>query len=463
MQEFTDRSTVSCPQWNNQANLPGKERKMPDERQRFLIRYARGFAPFIVARASGAWLETEDGQRILDFTSGQICSTIGHNHPRIVEAVQQSLDEVIHLNSWMLSQPVLELAERLVSLLPASLNKVILVNTGGEANEIALRIAKMHTGRFEVVGLTRSWHGLQAGTASLNLAGGHAGYGPLMPGSLTLPAPYAYRCPIRHCNGACDCSCLEAGFNLIDQQSVGSLCAVIAEPVLSAGGIIVPPPDYFQRLRKLCDERGMLLILDEAQTGFGRLGTMFGFELYQVEPDILSVSKTLGGGIPLAATLTSSAIESDCYSKGFMHVTSHVSDPLPAAVGLAVIEVIEEEGLVEQARLRGEYLLARLRELQERYEQIGEVRGKGLLVGLELVEDRVTKKPADQLGVAVSNECLRRGLSMNMVRTTAGMLNCFRMAPPLSISESEIDTAIEIMDDALRMVLASRSHQALRL
>src|SRR5438874_8923047 len=337
---------------------------MHDQRERFLIRYSRDFAPFTVARASGSWLETTDGRRILDFTSGQICSTIGHNHSRIAAAVQQSLDEVIHLNSWMLSEPVLALAERLVGLVPPSLNKVILVNTGGEANEVALRIAKMHTGRFEIVGLTRSWHGLQAGVASINLAAGHAGYGPLMPGSLTLPAPYAYRCPIRHCKGSCDCSCLEAGFNLIDQQSVGSLCAVIAEPVLSAGGIIVPPPDYFQRLRKLCDERGMLLILDEAQTGFGRLGTMFGFESFAVVPDMLSVSKTLGGGIPLAATLTSTEIEEDCYKKGFMHVTSHVSDPLPAAVGLAVIDVIEQEGLVEQARRRGEYLLARLRELQ---------------------------------------------------------------------------------------------------
>ncbi len=431
---------------------------MYDERERFLIRYAHHFAPFTVTRASGAWIETNDGRRILDFTSGQICSTIGHNHPRIVTAIQQSLDEVIHLNSWMLSEPVLALAERLTELVPESLDKVLLVNTGGEANEVALRLAKMHTGRFEIVGLTRSWHGLQASVASLNLAGGHAGYGPLMPGTLALPAPYAYRCPIRHCNGTCDCSCLEAGFDMIDQQSVGSLCAVIAEPVLSAGGIIVPPPDYFQRLRTLCTERGMLLIFDEAQTGFGRLGTMFGFELYGIEPDILSVSKTLGGGIPIAATLTSSEIEEDCYSKGFMHVTSHVSDPLPAAVGLAVINVIEEEGLVEQARLRGEYLMARLRELQQHHEQIGDVRGIGLLVGVELVEDRTTKEPADALGVAVGDECLQRGLSMNIVRSTGGMLNCFRMAPPLSITESEIDTAITIIDESLTAVLASRSH-----
>ena len=428
---------------------------MYDERERFLIRYSHHFAPFTVARASGAWMETTDGRRILDFTSGQICSTIGHNHPRMVTAVQRSLDDVIHLNSWILSEPVLALAERLVWLMPPSLNKVILVNTGGEANEVALRLAKMSTGRFEIVGLTRSWHGLQAGAASLNLAAGHAGYGPLMPGSLTLPAPYAYRCPIRHCTGTCDCSCLEVGFELIDQQSVGALCAVIAEPVLSAGGIIVPPPDYFQRLRTYCEERGMLLILDEAQTGFGRLGMMFGFELYEIEPDIVSVSKTLGGGIPIAATITTSEIEEDCYGKGFMHVTSHVSDPLPAAAGLAVIDVIEEEGLVERARQRGEYLLAGLHELQERHEQIGDVRGQGLLVGIELVEDRTSKQPADALGVAVGDECLRRGLSMNIVRSLGGMLNCFRMAPPLSITESEIDTALTIIDEALTAVLAS--------
>src|SRR5258708_2915119 len=432
---------------------------MYDERERFLIRYAHQFAPFTIARASGAWIETHDGRRILDFTSGQICSTIGHNHPRIVAAIQQTLDEVIHLNSWMLSEPVLALAERLTKLVPASLAKVLLVNKGGEANEVALRLAKMYTSRFGIVGLTRSWHGLQAGVASINLAGGHAGYGPLMPGTFALPAPYAYRCPIRHCNGTCDCSCLENGFDMIDQQSVGSLCAVIAEPVLSAGGIIVPPPDYFQRLRTLCAERGMLLIFDEAQTGFGRLGTMFGFELYGIAPDILSVSKTLAGRIPITATVTSSAIEEDCYSKGFMHVTSHVSDPLPAAVGLAVINVIEEEGLVEQARLRGEYLIARLRELQQRHEQIGDVRGKGLLVGVELVKNRSTKEPADVLGAAVSDECLQHGLSMNIVRSTGGMLQCFRMAPPLSITESENEAAITVIDEALTAVLSSRSQR----
>ena len=426
---------------------------MADPRARFLIRYAGGFAPFVAARAEGAWVETTDGQRVLDFTSGQICSTLGHNHPRIAAAVREALDEVVHLNSWMLSEPVLALAERMASLFPDGLEKVILLNTGSEANEVALKLAKMHTGRFEVVGLARSFHGLLAGISSVNFSMAHAGYGPLLPGAFVLPAPYAYRCPIRHCDGACDCTCLEAGFELVDQQSVGSLCAVIAEPVLSAGGIIVPPDGYFRRLRELCDARGMLLVLDEAQTGFGRLGTMFGFEHDAIVPDLVAVSKTLGGGIPLAATITTSAIEEDCVEKEFLHVTSHVSDPLPAAAGLAVLEVIEEERLVERARERGDYLLGRLRELQAAHEQIGDVRGRGLLVGLELVEDRESRRPADALGAAVTAECLERGLSMNIVRAGTSA-NCFRMAPPLTIAEGEIDLAVEILDSSLKAVLA---------
>jgi 2,2-dialkylglycine decarboxylase (pyruvate) len=430
-----------------------REERLEDDRARFLIRYAGDFAPFVVARAQGAWIETADGRRILDFTSGQICSTLGHNHPRITAAVGQALEDVVHLNSWMLSEPVLALAERLAGLFPRPLEKVVLLNTGSEANEVALKLAKMHTGRFELVGLTRGFHGLLAGIASVNFSMAHAGYGPLLPGAFAVPAPYAYRCPVRHCDGACDCTCLEAGFDLLDQQSVGSLCALVAEPVLSAGGIIVPPEGYFRRVRELCDERGMLLVLDEAQTGFGRLGTMFGFEHDGVVPDLVAVSKTLGGGLPLAATITSGAIEEDCAGKGFLHVTSHVSDPLPAAAGLAVLDVIEEEGLVGQASQRGDYLLAGLRELQREHEQVGDVRGRGLLVGLELVEERASRRPANALGAAVTEECLRRGLSMNIVRAGSSA-NCFRMAPPLTISEEEIDLGIEILDASLRAVLA---------
>src|ERR671932_559614 len=353
---------------------------MDDPRVGQLIRYGGAFAGEVVTRASGSYVETASGRRVLDFTAGQICATIGHNHPRVGAAIRRALDEVVHLNSWMLSPPVLELAGALLATVPAPLEKAMFLSTGGESIEVAVRMAKLRTGRFEVASLTRSWHGLSGGAAALTLAAGRRGYGPTMPGGFALPAPYAYRCPVRHCDGACDCTCLDAGFELVDQQSVGSLCAFIAEPVLSTGGVIVPPDGYFRRVRELCDERGMLLVIDEAQTGFGRLGSMFGFEHDGVLPDLVSVSKTLGGGVPLAATVASEALEEDCVAKGFLHVTSHVSDPLPAAAGLAVLDAIEEERLVERARERGEYLLERLRELQTAHEQNGDVRGRGLLV-----------------------------------------------------------------------------------
>jgi 2,2-dialkylglycine decarboxylase (pyruvate) len=433
-----------------------------DSRTDFLIRYAGAFAPDVVASASGSFVETVDGRRILDFTAGQICATIGHNHPRVVAAIEESGRSVLHLNAWTLSEPVLALAERLVKTVPAPLDRAMFLSTGGEGIEAALRMAKLSTGGFEVASLTRSWHGLTAGAAALTLAGGaRHGYGPAVPGTFALPAPYAYRCPVRHCDGACDCTCLESGFDLYDQASVGAPAAVVAEPVLSAGGVLVPPPGYFLRLTELVRERGMALILDECQTGLGRLGAMYGFEIYDVVPDFLVLSKTLGGGVPISAVLTSSAIEEACFERGYLHATSHISDPMPAAAALAVLDVVEEEDLAAASRARGDYLLARLGELQERHEAIGDVRGMGLLCGVELVEDRDTREPAHELGAAFTDECERCGLSINLVRGRAGgAANCVRMAPPLTIAEDEIDLAVTIMDRALTTVVDRRAATA---
>ena len=423
--------------------------------QDLLIRYGGPFAPGLVRSACGSFVALDDGRRVLDFTAGQICATIGHNHPRVVEAIERACRDVLHLNSWSLSPPVLSLAQRLVGTLPPPLERAMFLSTGGEANEAALRMAKLFSGRFETVSFTRSWHGVTAGASALTTAGGRRGHGPIVPGVFTLPAPYAYRCPIRHCNGSCDCSCLEAGFDLFDQASVGAPAAAMAEPVLSAGGVIVPPPGYFIRLAELCAERDMLLILDECQTGLGRLGTLYGFELYDVVPDFLVLSKTLGGGVPVSALVTRPDIEERCFELGFTHVTSHVSDPLPAAVAEAVLDVVIEEDLPGAAQARGAQLLAGLQKLQGRHEAIGDVRGRGLLCGVELVEDRETRAPADSLGHALTEECLRCGLSMNLVRgQSAGSANCLRMAPPLTVSEEEVDLALNVIDEALTSVTA---------
>jgi 2,2-dialkylglycine decarboxylase (pyruvate) len=418
-----------------------------------LIRYGGAFADELVVRASGSFVETASGRRVLDFTAGQICATIGHNHPRVVEAIERACRDVMHLNSWSLSPPVLSLAERLVGTLPAPLERAMFLSTGAEANEAALRMSKLFTGRFEVAALTRSWHGVTAGASAHTYAAGRRGYGPSTPGAFAIPAPYEYRCPIRHCDGSCDCSCLEAGFELFDQASVGSPAAVLAEPVLSAGGVIVPPPGYFTRMAELCEERGMQLVLDECQTGLGRLGRLYGFEVYDVMPDFLILSKTLGGGIPISAVVTTPEIEERCFELGFIHVTSHVSDPLPAEAARAVLDVVLEEDLPTAARQRGDRLMAGLRELQSRHESIGDVRGMGLLVGVELVEDRDTREPADTVGRALTEECLRCGLSMNLVRGhTAGSANCLRMAPPLTVSDDEVDLAVTVIDEALTRV-----------
>ena len=426
---------------------------MDDPRVELLIRYGGGFTAEPVVRARGSWLETAGGSRVLDFTAGQICATVGHNHPRVVAAIQRSLESVIHLNSWMLSPPVLDLAGALLATVPAPLERAMFLSTGGESVEVAVRMAKLATGRFEVASLTRSWHGLTGGAAALTLAAGRRGYGPTLPGSFALPAPYAYRCPVRACDGECDCTCLDAGFDLFDQASVGSPAAVVVEPVLSAGGVIVPPPGYFARLVDLCAERGMLVVFDECQTGLGRLGTMYGFERYGVVPDFLVLSKTLGGGVPIGAVVTSAALEERCHELGFIHVTSHVSDPLPAAAALAVLELVSGENLPVRAERAGARLAGHLGELAGRHEAIGEVRGMGLLLGVELVEDRDSRRPAEALGVAVSEECERRGLSINLVRGgTGGAANCLRIAPPLTVSDDEIDLAAEILDTSLTAV-----------
>src|SRR3954463_3013181 len=389
----------ACP--GGLTDCPGVD----DPSARQLIRYGGAFFDELIVRASGSFVETAAGRRILDFTAGQICATLGHNHPRVGAAIRQALDEVVHLNSWMLSPPGLGLTDALLATVPPPLERAMFLSTGGESVEVAVRMAKLSTGRFEVGSLTRSWHGLTGGAAALTLAAGRRGYGPVLPGTFALPAPYAYRCPVRHCDGACDCTCLEAGFDLFDQASVGAPAAVVAEPVLSAGGVIVPPPGYFARLFELCEERGMLVVFDECQTGLGRLGTMYGFEHYGVVPDFLVLSKTLGGGVPIGAVVTSAEIEAGCFERGFIHVPSHVSDPLPAAAASAVLEVVREEDLAARAARQGERLLGHFRELQARHEHIGDVRGLGLLCGLELGEDRGTREPADALGLALTDEC----------------------------------------------------------
>jgi 2,2-dialkylglycine decarboxylase (pyruvate) len=413
-----------------------------------LTRYGPSFETIIVERAEGSYVYDADGRGILDFTSGQMSAVLGHTHPDIVATVQRQMAAVAHLFSGMLSRPVVDLAARLAALAPG-LDRVQLLTTGAETNEAAIRMAKLVTGGHEIVAFAQSWHGMTGAAASATYSAGRRGYGPASAGSFVIPAPNSYRPRFTRPDGSNDWQAeLDDAFWLIDRQSTGSLAAFIAEPILSSGGILELPPGYLAALKRKCEERGMLLILDEAQTGIGRTGHMFAFQRDGVTPDILTLSKTLGAGLPLAAVMTSEAIEQKAHERGFLFYTTHVSDPLPAAVGVTVLDVVARDGLVEQATARGERLKEGLLALQQKHECIGDVRGRGLLLGLEIVVDRQTKAPGFELGARIMEEAMHRGLSMNIVKLP-GMGGVFRIAPPLTVTQTEIDRGLDMMSDAI--------------
>jgi 2,2-dialkylglycine decarboxylase (pyruvate) len=420
----------------------------------FMVRYGGDTFPNLFRSAKGCIVIDDTGREILDFTSGQMCATIGHNHPAIVRAVHDAGEKAFHMFSGMIPEVVAELASTVArDWMPSGLTKSIFVNTGSESNEVALRMAKMYTGGYEILAVGGSWHGVTGGTSAVSFASDRKGYGVHVPGVYVMPEPNDYRPYIKGLSGEESAlACLELGLKMYDMASTGRRAAIIIEPIISAGGVLVPPKSYMRALRKAADERGMLLIFDEAQTAFGRIGHRHAADFFDVVPDIMSVSKTMGGGLPLAATITTPKIEQDVHEKGFTFYTSHVSDPLPATVGLAVLETIRKEHLIERARTTGAYLRTRLEELKARYEAIGDVRGEGMLLGVELVRDRESRQPFHELGAMTTMKCFELGLSMN-IRRRPERGSVWRIAPPLTVSHAEIDRGVDILDRALRKSL----------
>jgi 2,2-dialkylglycine decarboxylase (pyruvate) len=415
---------------------------------RHVVRYCPSWVPAIVERAAGSVLYTSDGREILDFTSGQMSAILGHSHPAITATLREMAGTLDHLFSGMLSRPVVELSRRLAESLPDPLEKALLLTTGAEANEAALRMAKLVTGGHEVVALTRSWHGMTLGAAGATYSAARKGYGPPAPGNFVLPTPDPYRPDVIDADGELDWRRqLEIGFAMIDSQSTGALAACIIEPILSSAGVVVPPAGYLAALRDHCHARGMLLIFDEAQTGLYRTGDWYGFEREGVVPDILTLSKTLGAGLPLAAVVTSAEIEEKAHDRGYLFYTTHVSDPLVAAVGVTVMDVLAA-GVGAGVAEKGEQLATGLRALAERHAVVGDVRGRGLMQGLELVLDRETKESSPDLGVAVTERCLELGLHMNVVQLRE-MGGTFRIAPALTTTREELARGLEILDQAI--------------
>ncbi|KAB8360680.1 hypothetical protein FH972_024417 [Carpinus fangiana] len=417
-----------------------------------LLNYGTAFSEHIITKTEGVFIYTADGHRILDWTSGQMSCLIGHGHPEVVETIREHAANLDHVFSGMISPPVIQLAKNLTAACPDGLDRAMFLSTGGESNEAAIRLAKIVTGKWEIVGLGASWHGMTGAAVAAQYHSGRKGYGPTMPGNLALPSPNAYRSIFRHPDGTYDWRTeLEYGWNMVDQMSTGSLAAVIVEPIVSSGGMHVLPQGYLKAMKQHCEKREMLLIIDEAQTAMGRCGDLFAFERDGIVPDILTLSKTLGNGLPLSAVVTSESVSKVAAQNGFLFYTTHVNDPLPAAVGLKVLEIVLRDGLVARAREAGDRLHAFLRGLQSRYGCIGDVRGRGLMAGVEIVADRKTKEPAFDLGHQLSAKMISLGLSANLasMKSFAGV---FRIAPPITISDEDLQMGMDIMEEAFRSV-----------
>ncbi|KAI0596367.1 pyridoxal phosphate-dependent transferase [Biscogniauxia sp. FL1348] len=415
---------------------------------RYLFNYGTKFLPDVICGSKGLYVYTASGRRVLDWTSGQMSCLLGHGHPEIVRTIADHAAGLDHLFSGMVSPPVISLAERLCSLLPPGLDKAFFLSTGGESNEAALKMAKVYTGKFELVALGASWHGVTAQALGTQYHFGRKGQGPLMPGMHMLPAPNAYRSVFRKADGSYDWEAeLDYGWGLIDQASCGSLAAVIVECVQSSAGMHVLPPGYLRALKAHCERRAMLLVVDEAQTGIGRCGDLVAVNHERVVPDILTLSKTLGNGLPLSAVVTSAEIERVCAERNYCFYTTHVNDPLPAAVGDKVLEIVVRDNLVAHSRAMGAVLHEGLRALQARYGCIGDVRGRGLMAGVEIVADRATKRPALELARALGDRAYALGLWANL-SSHPSFGGTFRIAPPITITQEQLREGLRILEDA---------------
>jgi 4-aminobutyrate aminotransferase len=426
-------------------NLDAATRALVEEDARWFLRQSVS-TPCLsaIAKAEGIWIEDAGGRRYMDFHGNNV-HHIGYGHPRLKEAIRRQMDELPFAPRRFANRPAVDLATKLAAIAPGGLSKVLFTTGGSDANEVALKIARAATGRFKTISFWDSFHGAGFGAASI---GGEALFrsgpiGPLLPGAEHV-APFAcYRCPYGYPDRdgqppleLCNLACANMVRYVLERE--GDVAAVIAEPARAVP--YLPPPGFWAAVRQACNDHGALLIFDEIPTGLGKTGRMFACEHDGVAPDILVMGKALGGGIlPIAAVLARPELDV-AEEWAFGHYT-HEKNPVTCRAALTTIEIIEEERLVENAARIGALALARLREMQRRYPLIGDVRGRGLLLGVELVTDRAVKIPAKDAAEAILYRALEKGLSF---KTTMG--NVLTLTPPLVITEAEMNCALDILD-----------------
>jgi 4-aminobutyrate aminotransferase/(S)-3-amino-2-methylpropionate transaminase len=410
--------------------------------------FVKAMQPVVIESASGATIRDISGREFIDCFAGISVVNAGHCNPKINAAVKAQVDKLVHCASYIYhSKPTADLAEKIARITPGTLRKSFFANSGAEAIEGALKVARLYTGKHEVISLQQSFHGRTWGTLSIT---GNQGRkkrgGPYAPGVAFAPAPYAYRSPWPNEPERFATHCAHMLEETIRFSTSGDVAAFIAEPVMGEGGIIVPPKNYFHEVKEVLDRHGILFIADEVQSGFGRTGKMFAIEHYGVEPDILVTAKGIANGYPIAAFTTRDEIAA-AFRPG-EHLSTFGGNPVCCAAALANIEYFEEEHLCEQSAEKGQYALGRLQVARDRLPIIGEVRGLGLMIGIELVkDDKLT--PAAAEAEAVRDACFKAGVLIGVGGTNGNVL---RIQPPLVISREQLDIALDVVEAAIAEV-----------
>ena len=404
--------------------------------------------PIVVAEGRGATLTDIDGNTFIDFTGGVGCLNVGHSHPRLVEAAQEQLARFGHTDFTIVPYEVyVELAERMIDLAPISgPAKAAFFNAGTEAVENSIKFARSYTKRPAVIVFEGAFHGrtMLAMTMTSKTHPYKAGLGPFAPEVYRVPYPHSYRGP----DTATALAALERAF--LTQVAPESVAAIVMEPVLGEGGFVVAPPEFIQGIRNICDEHGIVFVVDEVQTGYGRTGRMWAIQHYDVEPDLMVVAKSIAGGLPLSGVIGKAEIM-DAPADSAIGGT-YVGNPVAQAAALAVLDVFNEENLVERAGEIGKTIRSRMEAWQERWDKIGDVRGLGAMLAIELVLNRETKEPDADRASAVVEEAAQNGLLL----IKSGVYgNCIRVLTPLVVTDAELDEALGVWEQALDKVLTA--------
>ena len=405
----------------------------------------QSFMDNVIDHAEGSYLVDIEGNRILDLASGQFCNILGHSHPRFTEALRDELGKCLHTGSQYATDGVLKTAQKISRITPPGLDRSIILSTGSEANEFALRVAKAYTNRSGVIGFDRGYYGISLATRSLSaISDGHIDFSPKVGGSTHIITPHCRRCPLKLSYPSCGKACLDLSVELLGHQSE-NVAAIIVETIVSAGGMIYPDKDYLQSLQALARDIGALFIVDEAQTGFGRCGQWFDCENLGLEPDILVFSKTSGNGYPSAGVVINETIYNKIVDRGFYHLSSHQNDPVTARAISTVIDIIEEDNLLQACRDSSDYFLGKLNELAEKHPNLDAVRGRGLMIAFELVKDKATKEPYMEMLAPFVLACKQAGVHI----TYSYYEGALRLIPAINITREELDFALGVFDEKL--------------